>query len=111
MAQPLELPGAVLEGVYTLVNRTEESLGQVFEAQHDRLPGRFTVRLFPPEVPGPPFRRAAQLASALRHPGIVQVLDFNWSPGAIPFVVMESLDGKPLSKVIAESGRGLPLPR
>jgi Protein kinase domain len=118
MAQDTELAGHVLGGKYRLVRRVQgngheqEDAGQrpVYEARHERLSGRFAVKLWPATTRWDAFRRGAELAVTLRHPGVMQVLDFNCEPGAPPFLVMEWIDGTKLSDLIAESGL-LPLSR
>src|SRR6202167_164120 len=52
------------------------------------------------------FRREAQAAANLSHPNIVPVFDWGEDNGTY-FIVMEFVDGKPLSAVLRESG---PLP-
>jgi hypothetical protein len=82
----------------------------LYEARHPRVAGRFAARLWAPTVPWDAFRRGAEIAMTLRHPGVVQVIDFNCEPGAPPFLVTEWLEGTPLSQLMASSGL-LPLPR
>jgi hypothetical protein len=116
MAQDTELAGHVLGGKYRLVRCVQRpgpaDAGQrpLYEAIHARLSGRFAVKLWPATTPWDAFRRGAELAVTLRHPGVIQVLDFNCEPGASPFLVMEWIDGTRLSDLIAESGL-LPLSR
>jgi serine/threonine-protein kinase len=43
------------------------------------------------------FRQEAEITSALRHPHIVQMFDFNVTDEGVPYLVMELLDGRPLS--------------
>ena len=55
-------------------------------------------------------RAEAQLAGTLRHPGVVQVFDYGEEAGAAgpaPYVVMELVEGMPLSEILREQG---PLP-
>jgi serine/threonine-protein kinase len=90
-------------------------MGEVYEARHARLAGRYAVKVLHAEVRAHPeavarFQREAQITSALRHPGIVQVIDFNTAPNGLPFLVMEYLDGTDLAHVIARE-RPLPLGR
>jgi serine/threonine-protein kinase len=48
------------------------------------------------------FRREAQHAAMLSHPGIAQVFDYNEGDhGTAPYLVMEYVDGEPLSAAIA----------
>jgi hypothetical protein len=87
-------------------------MGQVFEARHARLPGRFAVKVLPVHVlPSSPellrFRREAEIASSLRHPHIVQIIDFDQTPEGVPFLVMEFLDGRDLATELHRHG---PLP-
>ena len=49
------------------------------------------------------FRREAQAAANLSHPNIVPVFDWGEDNGAY-FIVMEFVDGRPLSAVLRESG-------
>ena len=87
----------------------------MYEARHARLAGRYAVKVLHPEVRKHPevlmrFQREAQVTSALRHPGIVQVIDFNTAPGGAPYLVMEYLEGEDLGRIIARIGT-LALPR
>jgi eukaryotic-like serine/threonine-protein kinase len=104
MAQDTELAGHVLGGKYRLVRPVSEGPRRVYEARHERLSGRFAVKVWPATTPWDAFRRGAELAITLRHPGVVQLLDFNCEPGSSPFLVLEWVDGTRLSDVIAESG-------
>ncbi len=49
------------------------------------------------------FRREAQAAAKLSHPNIVPVFDWGEDAGSY-FIVMEFIDGRPLSAVLRESG-------
>ena len=52
------------------------------------------------------FRAEAQYASSLAHPGITRVFDYGErSPLGGPYLVMELVEGQPLSDVIASYGR------
>ena len=82
MAQGAELRGHVLGGKYRLVRAVSEGPRSVYEARHERLAGRFAIKQWPATTPWDAFRRGAELALTLRHPGIMQVLDFNCEPGA-----------------------------
>ncbi len=50
------------------------------------------------------FRREAQSAAALSHPNIVNVYDVGQHEGS-NYIVMELVDGRPLSEIIASEGR------
>src|SRR5579862_6385448 len=49
------------------------------------------------------FRREAQAAAKLSHPNIVPVFDWGEDSGSY-FIVMEFVDGRPLSAVLRETG-------
>lgn len=101
-------PGTVLEGTYRIERRIAEGgMGAVYEASHARLDGRYAVKFLHPDVSTQHpaalarFRREARITSGLRHPGIVQVIDFNTPTDGPPFLVMEYLEGASLADVIA----------
>src|SRR5258706_5676805 len=110
MAQDTELAGHVLAGKYRLVRSVAEGTREVWEARHEALAGRVAVKLWPATTSWDVFRRGAERAIVLRHPGVMQVLDFNCEPGRSPFLALEWVDGRRLSEVIAEAGI-LPLAR
>jgi serine/threonine-protein kinase len=100
-------PGTFLEGTYCIARCIGTGgMGVVYEASHARLAGRYAVKVLHPEVQKHPellarFKREAEITSALRHPGIVQVIDFHTPANRSPFLVMEYLDGEHLGKVMA----------
>jgi serine/threonine protein kinase len=56
------------------------------------------------------FYEEARTAGRLSHPGIVTVFDVEPSPAeGQPYIVMEYVDGQPLSKLLAENDGRLPL--
>ncbi|MBX3187435.1 MAG: serine/threonine protein kinase [Labilithrix sp.] len=96
-------PGTVLGGAY----RIEEPLGrggmgEVHAARHLRTGRRYAVKTI---LPGARvndalvrrFEREATAASAIGHPGIVQVHDFNVAPGGLFYLVMDLLEGETLA--------------
>ncbi len=111
---PQELaPGTVLHGTYQILHPIAEGgCGAVYAAAHTRLPGHFAVKVLHRGLihnleAMTRFRQEAEITSTLRHPHIVQVLDFNLTPDGFPYLVMELLDGHPLATRLAEGG---PLP-
>jgi serine/threonine-protein kinase len=104
-------PGTVLQGTYEIVRRIGVGgMGEVYEARHTRLPGRFAVKVLSAAVESTGadflrFRREAEVASSLRHPHIVQVVDFNQMADGAPYIVMEYLEGIDLGAEMAKLGR------
>src|SRR5688572_11349910 len=96
-------PGTVLQNTYSVIRPIGRgAMGEVYEVQHARLSGRYALKLLTNEAAADPeflqrFRREAQIVSGLRHPHIVQVIDFDQSPGGRPYIVMELLDGEDLA--------------
>jgi len=89
-------------------------MGEVFEATHARLPGRYAVKILRPELLGnreafARFCREAEVMSELRHPNVVQIYDFNTTPDGRPYFVMEHLEGRDLEVRLSQSGP-MPLP-
>ena len=88
-------------------------MGEVYEATHVRLPGRFAVKILRPDLLANQaavarFCREAEIMSELRHPHIIQIFDFNTSADGLPYFVMEYLDGVDLEARLARTGT-LPL--
>jgi tRNA A-37 threonylcarbamoyl transferase component Bud32 len=110
------LPGTLLADTYRVVRQVGAGgMGAVYEATHSRLPGRYAIKVLQAEVTNRAdvflrFRREAEVTSALRHPNIVQVIDFNQTPDGSPYLVMEFLDGTELADEIARVG-AMPLAR
>jgi serine/threonine-protein kinase len=98
---------------YALGRQLESgSTGEVFEATHPFLPGRYVVKVLKPGLAQlrsavETFRAELTTISSLRHPNIVQILEVGDSQDGRPFVVMERLEGRSLE---ARLGDGRPLP-
>ncbi len=68
-----------------------------------------SMRAADPEVFVQRFLREAKTAAQIRHPGIVNILDFGVTPEAEPYMVLELLDGKPLFNYLVEDGAMEPM--
>lgn len=105
--------GTVLGGAY----RIEEPLGQggmgaVHAARHLRTGRRYALKTIlaganATEYALRRFEREATAASALGHPGIVQVHDFNVTPDGLFYLVMDLLEGETLERRLEKTS---PLP-
>jgi len=115
-SRPTLTPGIVLKDTYTVLGLIGRGgMGEVYEVTHARLAGRYALKLLPPafaheHVSVTRFRREADITSAMRHPNIVQVIDFDHTPAGQPFLVMEYLDGGDLAQLMAATGP-MPLDR
>jgi serine/threonine-protein kinase len=97
------VPGPqVLAGKYQLVRELGRgSMGTVWYAEHLALRSPVAIKLIDPGVGTNPdtlsrFLREARAAAALRSPHVVQILDFGVDD-AVPFIVMEVLEGESLA--------------
>ena len=85
-------------------------MGAVFRAEHPLLNKTAAVKVLLPELSSNTeivnrFFNEARAATAIRHPGIVEVFDFGYMPSGIAYIIMEFLDGEPLTKRLAKRGR------
>jgi serine/threonine protein kinase len=98
-----ELIGQTLQETYRLERLIGKGgMGAVFEASHARLSRRFAIKVLlgdstfsQPEAKGR-FQREAEVTSRLRHPNIVETIDFNTTADGVPYIVMELLEGEDL---------------
>jgi serine/threonine-protein kinase len=104
--------GAVLVETYRISRLIAEGgMGDVYEAQHIRVPKKFAVKFLKGALVDKAealarFRREAEIIATLDHPNIVTLFDYNVAEDGIPYIVLEFLDGEHLGRVI---GRG-PMP-
>jgi len=84
-------------------------MGEVWRATDTRLGRTVAVKLLKPEYADDAtfrtrFGREAQHAAALHHPGIAQVFDYG-EHEQTPYLVMELVDGRPLSALLGGGRR------
>jgi eukaryotic-like serine/threonine-protein kinase len=103
--------GVVIKDTYRVVRRLGGGgMGEVYEAEHLRLAGRYAIKRLLPEAGLDPaafrrFQREAEIASSLQHPNIVQVIDFDTMPDGAPYLVMELLKGQDLDVTLRQFGK------
>jgi eukaryotic-like serine/threonine-protein kinase len=106
--------GQLLNGTYRILSVLDEGgMGKLYRAEHQRLRRPVAVKvltrgLSANEEALKRFRREAEIVSQLAHPHIVHILDFDTTEVGEPYIVMELLSGKPLSRYLDEV-RILPL--
>jgi len=104
------LIGAVL-GNYRITSVLNVGgMGSVYRAKHELLDRPAAIKLLRPELTENAelvqrFFNEAKAATAIRHPGIVEVYDFGYTDAGHAYLVMEFLDGQPLSRAIGDRGR------
>jgi serine/threonine protein kinase len=108
--EPPSMAGTVL-GNYRIVEELSSGgMGTVYRAQHELLGRAAAVKLLRPELTANAelvqrFFNEAKAATAIRHPGIIEVFDFGYADDGRAYLVMEFLDGDSLAKRIADRGR------
>jgi beta-lactam-binding protein with PASTA domain/tRNA A-37 threonylcarbamoyl transferase component Bud32 len=106
--QPIEVP-QVFSNRYELTHRIARGgMADVYRARDRLLDRPVALKILFPELSVDRafverFRREAQAAANLSHPNIVPVFDWGEDSGTY-FIVMEFIDGRPLSAVLRDVG-------
>ncbi len=104
------LIGLALDNKYRIVRVIGRGgMGVVYEAEHTTLGKRVAIKLMLEKYTGDSeavarFTREALAASRIGNPHIIDVMDIGTAPDGRSFVVMELLEGAPLSRIIEEQG-------
>jgi serine/threonine-protein kinase len=109
-------PEVILAGRYRLVRRLASGgMGQVWRANDEILGRPVAIKLLRSEYAEDPefvdrFRAEARRTAALSHPGIASVFDYGETgdpddQGTTAYLVMELVEGEPLSALLAREGR------
>ncbi|MCA9172418.1 MAG: serine/threonine protein kinase, partial [Planctomycetales bacterium] len=96
-------------GQYRLVEKIGEGgMATVYRASHALLKRPTAIKILKAEIANRRtlawFEREVQLVSHLRHPNTIVVYDYGVTPGGLLYYVMEFLEGRTLSELVAESG-------
>jgi serine/threonine protein kinase len=103
--------GKTLANRYVVERKIGEGgMGMVFEARQISLSKPVAIKVLTRDVTQHPevfarFRTEAEVTTSIRHPNIVDILDFGELEDGSPFFVMELLDGEPLVDVLRREGR------
>jgi serine/threonine-protein kinase len=119
--KPSRLPnGHMLSGRYRLTRRIAAGgMGEVWRAEDELLGRQVAIKLLSAahssdEQFRERFRGEARYAASLSHPGIARVYDYgesaaepggDWPETGLAYLVMELVDGEPLSAALARDGR------
>lgn len=102
--------GKVLDGRYRLESLLGSGgMGYVYRARHEKLGNEVAIKILRDSEAANDetverFRREAQSASFIGHPGIVRVIDFGVAAGGAHYMVMELLDGEDVSRRLSTAG-------
>ncbi len=107
----MQEPGTVVGERYRLVRKIGEGgLASVWEAEHLTLNSKIAVKFLHrtgpmQSEPSQRFLREARVAASVRHRNVVEIVDFGFAEGEIPYMVMEFLHGRSLGNYLEENGR------
>ena len=89
--------GAEISETYRILEKLGEGgMGAVYLAEMIRLPKQVALKVLhvaADDAAKTRFRREAEIAATIRHPRIVEVLDYNFLEDGSPYLVMELLEG------------------
>jgi len=103
--------GDVLRGKYRLVRLLGDGgMGSVYEAHHEGLGTRVAIKVLHPDLARRPglverFLREARVSAQIKSPNVVQVVDVERTDDGVAYIVMELLEGEPLSAVLERETR------
>src|SRR5262245_65067762 len=85
-------------------------MGTVYRAEHTLIGRLAAIKILHAELCANRsivnrFFNEAKTTSSIKHPGIVEVFDFGYMPSGHAYLIMEFLDGSPLSRRIRARGR------
>src|SRR3954451_24684101 len=88
----------------------EGGMGVVYLAEHPQIGRKAAVKVLHPELARDEeivqrFFNEARAATAIRHPGIVEIFDFGTFPSGATYIVMEFLEGRSLTARLREGER------
>ena len=97
-------------GNYRILDKISDGgMGTVYRAEHVMIGQRVAIKVLQPELTHnreivARFFNEAKATSAIRHPGIVVVLDFGYLESGLAYIVMELLEGMTLARRIKMRG-------
>jgi serine/threonine protein kinase len=107
-------PGQVIEGKYRIKRLIGEGgMGAVFEGENTRIQRRVAIKVLHPSFTGNKdvtqrFERESQAAGRIGNDHILEVLDMGTLADGSHFMVLEFLDGEPLSARVKRLSRMTP---
>ena len=87
-------------------------MGMVYLARREKDDAQVAIKVLPPNLltsnSARRFQREGRALQSVKHPNIVEVYDTNAVQG-LHYLVMEYLEGSPLSRIVRTRGGGLPV--
>ncbi len=108
-------PGDIIAGKYRICcEMGGGAMGTVYRAEHELMHRPVAIKILHGEAARNEeivkrFRREAQAAASLEHPNICTVIDFDVLESGDFYLVMELLEGEPLSTRLERAGRLQPI--
>ncbi|MBZ0186942.1 MAG: serine/threonine protein kinase, partial [Candidatus Obscuribacterales bacterium] len=105
------LVGTKLAGKYDIIRVLGTGgMGVVYEGRHEVMDRRVAIKMLQAHhlndsMSVKRFQQESKATCRLNHPHIITVFDFGISPTGQPYIVMDYLEGKPLSDIIKEEGQ------
>jgi serine/threonine-protein kinase len=103
--------GQTLSGKYELRRLIGDGgMGSVYEAEHVKLGTKVAIKVLHADLARRPglierFLREARVAAQIKSPHVVQVTDVDQTPEGVAYLVMELLEGEPLSRTLEREGK------
>jgi serine/threonine-protein kinase len=103
--------GDVLRGKYRLLRLLGDGgMGSVYEAHHEGLGTRVAIKVLHSDLARRTglverFLREARVSAQIKSPNVVQVMDVDSTEEGAAYIVMELLEGEPLSGVLEREGK------
>nr|WP_249347656.1 serine/threonine-protein kinase [Corallococcus exiguus] len=97
-------------GDFTVEERIGEGgMGVVYRATHSLIGKQAAIKVLRAELVSPRVHERllveARAVNAIRHPGIIDIFGFGKLPDGRPYIVMELLEGRPLSELMSDQKR------
>jgi len=105
------LIGTVLAGNYEILDVLGQGgMGVVYRGKHSLMERIVAIKMLLSQLISDTnsvkrFQQESKAAARLKHPHIIDVYDFGISPAGQPYIVMEFLEGTPLSDLIKKEGQ------
>lgn len=108
-------PGQYIGNYRVVRHIAEGGMGVVFEALHEEIGRRVAIKVLRRDISNNPdiarrFINEARVVIQIQHSGLVQVFDYGRLPDNSAYIVMEFLQGRPLTDRIRNAAGGLAIP-